>query len=146
MGKTTRNTSGVEKPGEVTNAVRLIYAGVAVGIINTIADFAYLSSLVSSKLLIFQMTFTYVIIILLAFNISRGRNWARIIFLIVFLFGLPASIPSLISHFTRSPSAGWLMLLTILFQMTANVLLFQKPSNAWFRSIKISNNEPQDET
>ncbi len=136
MDQTSQNASAIKKPAEVANAVILIYAGVGVGIINTITDFAHLSSLVSPNLLIFQMAFTYAIIILLAFKISLGRNWARIIFLIVFLFGLPASIPSLISHFSRSPSAGWLMLLTILLQMTANVLLFQKPSNAWFKERK----------
>ena len=146
MDQTSQNSSAINKPAQVANAVILIYAGVVVGIINTIADFPYLSSLISTKLLIFQMTFTYAIIILLAFKISLGRNWARIIFLIVFIFGLPASIPSLISHFARSPSAGWLMLLTILLQMTANVFLFQKPSNAWFKSFKVSDDDPQDET
>ncbi len=145
MDQTSQNAPTIKQPAEVANAIRLIYAGVAVGIINTIADFTYLASLASTKLLIFQMTFTYAIIILLAFKISLGRNWARIIFLIVFLFGLPAAVPSLISHFSRSPSAGWLMLLTILLQMTATVLLFLKPSNSWFKHFKVSHVDPQDE-
>lgn len=136
MDQISQKASVIEKPAQVSNAVRLIYAGLAVAIINAIADFPYLSSLVPPKVLIFQMTCPYAIIIFLAIKISRGRNWARIIFLIVFFLGLPASIPSLISHFSRSASAGWLMLLTILLQMISNVLLFQKPSNAWFKSFK----------
>ena len=146
MDKITQDSSVVEKPVEVTHAVRLIYGAVGIGIINTITDFPYLSSLVPPKLLIFQMAFTYAIIIFLAFKISQGRNWARIIFLIVFVFGLPASLPSFMSHFSRSSLAGWLMLLTTLVQLTANVLLFQKPSNVWFKSIKLSRMEYEGET
>lgn len=136
LKQVTKKKTASEKPTEVLNALRLIFVSIAVSILNTISDFSYLASLTSANSLLFQMIGTYAIIIFLTIKIVHGRNWARIIFLIIFVFGLPASIPSLYSHFSRSLLACGLMLLTTILQLAAIILLFQKQSNAWFAHLK----------
>jgi hypothetical protein len=67
--------------------------------------------------------------------IANGRNWARILFLVLFVAGLPMT-PSALLQFDRDPTRVVLLLFQCSLQVVALVLLFLPPSNTWFRSLK----------
>ena len=70
------------------------------------------------------------------FMIGKGRNWARITFLVLFIIGTPFSVLPLMQSLAANPISGLLGIVQIIIQIVAIVFLFQKPSSDWFRGIK----------
>ncbi|MXW81585.1 MAG: hypothetical protein F4Z57_21880 [Gemmatimonadetes bacterium] len=68
--------------------------------------------------------------------IGKGRNWARITFLVLFIIGTPFSVLPLMQSLAANPISGLLGIVQIIIQIVAIVFLFQKPSSDWFREIK----------
>jgi fatty-acid desaturase len=75
-------------------------------------------------------------LLLFAWLISKGKNWARWIFLVVLVLGL-ISLPIGFHRILSLPifRAAYFWLQTVL-QVTTAVLLVVKPSNEWFRGRK----------
>lgn len=72
----------------------------------------------------------------LIYNISRGRNWARLSYVVVFLFSaqfFPAMLASLASKSGLTFTLGAASLVASLLELAALVLLFGSASNDWFR-------------
>lgn len=67
------------------------------------------------------------------FMIFKGKNWARIIFLILFILGAVFALPTAIGMFQRAPVMGMLSLIGLAARIVALVLLFTAASNEWFR-------------
>jgi hypothetical protein len=65
--------------------------------------------------------------------IERGRNWARITYLVLYLVGLPFFVLSLLATWRYSLIAAGSGLVQTLLQTVALVLLFLRPSREWFR-------------
>jgi hypothetical protein len=82
---------------------------------------------------LFVVVCTYAVLILLVLKIARGRNWARIVFLILFIIGTVPTLPIVRDELERAPLVGALSILQILLQIWVLVLLFTKPGSAWFR-------------
>ena len=131
------------RPSQVSIAVKLLWYSLGLGIVNTLTDPQSLDlvSQGSTAFTITIMAFTLVIMALLIWNISAGRNWARIIFLVVFLLGglgyLFAAMndptdPSF-NPFARSMLAGLISLLQLAFQLVALRFIFTKPGASWFK-------------
>jgi hypothetical protein len=69
--------------------------------------------------------------------VGRGRNWARIIVLILLLLGAPRDLLDIIQSSGHSPFPGPLYkLFQIEILLVAVVLLFQRSSSRWFRAMK----------
>ena len=88
------------------------------------------------------MTLVLSLIILIAFlmvfyylirKISAGRNWARILLLVLVLLGTPFAIPAYIAEVRRHVLPGTLSIIVVILQLVATYLLFTKNSNGWFR-------------
>ena len=79
----------------------------------------------------------------LIYLIGKGRNWARITYLLVFVAPLPIALPDLLQVLRWSPWLGSALLAQLTVQIVAVVLLFQKPSSEWFRQLR-STKPPQD--
>lgn len=80
---------------------------------------------------------------LICYLSGRGRNWARIILLILFILGTPLALLSVIRSFGHSDFSGpfgahsvYIEIIQISIQLAAVVLLFQRASSDWFRPIK----------
>ena len=124
-------TDVVKSPRPVRVAVGLLWASMALGVINGIIDFPSGSR-----------SFMYVVAVvvfavqaLLFFNIAAGRNWARITFLVLFLLGAMMSLPLFLPMFVFAPPAAALLVLLMTFlQAYALVLLFTQPGSGWFRA------------
>lgn len=126
----------MEKPIEITRAVQLLYLTLGIGIVKAFIDFSHISFESSVAITLFVMLFTFAFLFFLIIKISGGRNWARIVFLIFFLLGIPLAIPIVLEEVKRNLFLGSLSLIQIVLQVTALVLMFTKNSNLWFRTRK----------
>jgi hypothetical protein len=66
--------------------------------------------------------------------ISRRRHWARILYLAIFLIGLPFFLLAIGQTFASSFATGIGAVLKTMVQAAALMLLFLPSSNAWFRA------------
>lgn len=127
--KTGESRIFIDKPAEVKAAIRLLYVSLIVGVLN---------SLLFAKVPVFIL-FGWLILGLiwvLIFMISRGKNWARITFLILFIAGIPIGILSLPQSFATNPLSGFIELGISVLDIIALVFLFRKSSSDWFKQTK----------
>jgi uncharacterized membrane protein YbjE (DUF340 family) len=73
---------------------------------------------------------------LLVNRISARRNWARIVWLVLVLFGLPFAIPANLQEVRRNVLSGTLSVIITILQLIGTYLLFTRNSNPWFRTRK----------
>jgi 4-amino-4-deoxy-L-arabinose transferase-like glycosyltransferase len=126
-------TANVERPKEVTRAVQLISASFAIGGIRAVFDLAHK---LSGASFLFGMLVLVVFLGICFFFVSKigaGRNWARIIFLVLFLIGLPLSIPGYIQDIRTNLLHGSVSIIVAILQLIGMYLLFTRNSNLWFR-------------
>jgi hypothetical protein len=69
-------------------------------------------------------------------RISARRNWARIVWLVLVLFGLPFAIPANLAEIKRNVLTGAFSVIVTLLQLIGTYFLFTKNSNEWFRTRK----------
>jgi hypothetical protein len=129
-------TANVERPREVTRAVLFIYASFAIGGIRAVFD---LSQKLSGASFVFGILLLLVFLGICFFFVSKigaGRNWARIIFLVLFLIGLPFAIPGYIQDLRTNLPHGSVSIIVAILQSIGVFLLFTRNSNLWFRRRK----------
>jgi hypothetical protein len=119
------------RPEKVGTAVKLLYINLGIGVLSGIME----------ALMHAPMTLVFVTVILgtmwlLTYMIGKGRNWARITFLVMFIIGLPISVPFLLLSFAENLISALLGIGQTTIQIIAMVFLFQKPSSDWFRDMK----------
>ena len=73
---------------------------------------------------------------ILTYLISKGHNWARILFLIILILNMPALVYSALRNLSADPISGLTGTAVTIISITAVVFLFKKPSSAWFREMK----------
>ena len=128
-------------------AVYLIYASLALTILHTLINPTAAgqvgTEITPSLFLYLACAFAILFPIFLAINIAAGRNWARQLYSVgVFLNFF--YVANLLQTFDDHPLITTLGTIPLLLQVMAIVLLFQGPSNAWFRSnITASKKEDQ---
>ena len=138
----------LSRPRQVTVAVYLIYASLAVtilySVINPAANGQAETGISANPFLFIAGALATLIPILFTMYIAAGRNWARQLFSVgIFLNFFYVS--GLLQNFDAYPLITILGTIPLLFQMIAIVLLFQRPSNAWFNSNRTAakiQNEP----
>jgi hypothetical protein len=115
------------RPSPVTRAVRLLYLSLPLMVLSTAYDYEGLPG---------EAVFYAVATLLLAWlysRIGRGRNWARITFLVLTLI----SVPAMVEHYPelRADAVWHLVLdLTVLaMEFAAAYLLLTRPAASWFR-------------
>jgi hypothetical protein len=129
-------TANVERPKEVTRAVQFLYASFVIGGIRTVF---YLAQKLSGSTFLFGILLLLVLLGICIFFVSKigaGRNWARIIFLVLFLIGLPLSIPGYIQDLRTNLPHGSVSIIIAILQLLGVYLLFTRNSNLWFRRRK----------
>ncbi len=129
------------KPNEVQMAVTILWACFGIGLLNTffIANHANLPGAHGGQLALFGFEATIIA------AIARGRNWARILNLILCLVGMVSVL--LMNHVLiriNGPLSFYLELGEGILQMVAMLLLFQRRSSDWFRGGQRSELAPQN--
>lgn len=120
------------RPPSVSKAVRLLWAAFAIGPARAALEFARLSDMASPPFVFVVQLFTFAVMALLVLQIGRRRNWARIVWTVLFVLGLPFSVKPLIESLQMTPVSGILGVVQVALQAVATVLLFTFEARAWF--------------
>lgn len=121
-------------PKKIKLAANLVYASLLVGILNSLFSEILTDENILSEPggLVFLAAITIVLAIL-GYKIGQGKNWARIIFVIMVLLGT-IGYPDFISEeFRRSILLGVVSIIQLVLQLYALVLLFNKASVQWYK-------------
>lgn len=136
MEPTIESTANVERPREVTRAVQCISASFAIGGIRSVFDLTQKVSGASFFLAILILLALLGILFFFLSKIAAGRNWARILFLVLLVIGLPFAMPGYMVELSRNLPHGYFSILIAILQLIGAYLLFTKSSDPWFRTRK----------
>jgi len=123
-----------ERPKKVQNAVAILYVTLGIGILRAVIEASANAEKAGLGFVIFVTLIVSAVMVFFIVMIGRGRNWARITFLVLFLLGLIPSVLPIIRSFNLRPISGVLGLAQIILQALALVFLFQRESSEWFRA------------
>lgn len=137
-----------ERPAEITRAVTCLWIMFAIGVASTVWKLLGTPQLgpAYGKFSTIQQAMMYATILIifavsawLYYLIGKGRNWARIVFLVltaISLLWLPMAIRLILNPaFWRSPENMAFVINTAL-SAAACYFLLTKPARAWYREIK----------
>lgn len=135
------NSTQQERPAKVSTAVKLLYTTLGIGIIRSIIESSRHAEASSIGFVLFITFFVFGLMWFLIYMTGKGKNWARITFLVLFILGVPMSILPMIQSLTHDPTSGILGFVQVVMQVMALVFLFQGESSAWFKAIKLSKSQ-----
>lgn len=136
MEPLAESTAQVERPHEVTRAVQLIAASFAIGGVRAVFDLTQKVSGASFFLAILILLVLLGILFFFLSKIAAGRNWARILFLVLLVIGLPFAIPAYLQEVKTNLLHGSISFIIAILQLLGTGLLFAKNSNLWFKTRK----------
>ena len=123
-----------ERPKEVTWALRLLWASFVLGGIELIQQRFLRVSLV---LVLLTSGIPYVIVGWILYKIGRGRHWARVTYLVLWLFGIVSMLLFWRVYAANFDGKHSMTAVTrvaeTLLDAVGNVLLFVPAANRWFR-------------
>lgn len=114
----------------------LLYAALSLAGLRSIMEAATNAELLGAVFLILMLVVILLVLGMMAWIIAmigRGRNWARLTLLGLFLLGLATSLVPLIHSFPLRPIPCGLGLAQYILQLVALLCLFQKGASSWFR-------------
>ena len=124
------------RAANVGTAVTLLYITLGIGVVRSIMEASRNAQMASPGFVMFITFCVLGIMWFFIYMIGKGRNWARIIFLVLFIIGIPFSILPLLQSMAANPISGLLGIGQTVIQIIALVFLFQKPSSIWFKEMK----------
>ena len=126
-----------ERPLEVVRAVRLLWISLAIGVVGLLAQYLLEISIGLIVYLLISGGARYLISMWIILRIASGRNWARIVFLVILLAGLGYMIFNwhyYAQFFTgEHPLAAFELAAKTLLNLAAAWLLFMPRANRWFK-------------
>jgi len=125
-----------QKPEKVITAVKLLYLLIAIGMIRTFMTVMRHADVRSPYSLIFTKILIYAASVFLIYQISRGKNWARWLLLVIFAIAFPLSVLPTFDAFSHNPVHALLGLLQLGLYIVAMVFLFHRSSTEWLGSGK----------
>jgi len=122
------------RPHEVTLAARLLWVALALGALSFMVDSVRAASGGSLPLAAVVISLlTLGLLGWLTHKIAHGRNWARIVFLIMFVVGVPIFFLQLPAMLERSVFATAISVAISILQIVALYLVFIGVGARWFR-------------
>jgi len=122
------------KPGSVIIAVRLLYVSVAIVFLRgIIVGFQTTKDVPLASIVLFMAVVSGIVCFLI-YKISQARNWARIVYLLLFVTGNGFTILPLLRSVAVYPLAGLLGIGQTILELIGLVMLFLSSSNQWFKS------------
>ncbi|HYM36520.1 MAG TPA: hypothetical protein VET48_14065 [Steroidobacteraceae bacterium] len=126
------------RPVQVIYAVKLWAVSYIVGLLVLAANWDYYSKLQPISSLIFGQVLSLALVGWLYYKIYVGRNWARITWLVLVIFGgamtLSATVRNMVSEMPFAAKAH--MLIAVGIDGVILWLLFFSPGRTWFRRRK----------
>ena len=136
MEPTIEPTANFARPQVVTRAVLALAASFAIGGIRAIFDLKQKVSGGSFLVAILLLAVFLGVCFFFVSKIAAGRNWARIILLVLIIIQLPFTILGSIAEIRTNLLHGSISIIMVILQLLGTYLLFTKNSNLWFRSRK----------
>ncbi|MCG7500603.1 hypothetical protein MHM83_01840 [Tenacibaculum sp. Mcav3-52] len=132
-----QNKSSIDLPKSITDSAKLIYVSALFGIINPIiVELTTKIKNFSNPINLAIILISTGVLVLFAYNINKGKNWARIIFTVLCGLGLLMSPFVISDSFKLNPIIGVLSLAQAILQILAVVLMFKRDSRKWYRMKK----------
>ena len=131
MERTPEENAKPSRPHDIDKGVKLAYASLLFGIVADVVDFRHFFALDNLT----TFVFTYGLLLFLIQKVSCGRNWARIVLLLMFLVcvGFLGLYPRLlVEAFKRNPIV-FFQIVPGLLQGAALFFWFRRDSGAWFK-------------
>ena len=110
----------------------LLWTSLALEVIKLPLDWPHRRLLASTLSIGIRVGLTAVIMFLLIWKIGQGRNWARIIFLLLFAVGCTPFLVVVYFEFVRSFLLGLISIIQIAMQFFALLLIFTYPGRTFF--------------
>ena len=138
MERTSTESAKPSRPRDVDTGIKLAYASLLLGIVAEAIDFRHFLALGNLA----NSLFTYGLLFFLIMKVSSGRNWARIVLLLLFLavlilfpvMFLVGLYPTLLPDaWKRNPTMIFVNFVPTLLQGAALFLWFKRSSAAWFK-------------
>lgn len=126
----------LQRPPETTSAVLLLFASLTIGLIR--ATFG-LTQIASGTALIFAgliVTAFFALGFFLAWKIFTGKNWARVLLLVLVLINFPFALLGNFGELKQNILSGVLSIVIEVILWIGTYLLFTKKSNVWFKGRK----------
>ena len=136
MEPASEQHANAERPWEVSRAVQFLTSSLAIGLITSIF---HLAQRISGVPMIFASLIVIAFFGLGFFLINRisgRRNWARILLLVLVVFGTPFAIAAYLQEVRKNVLFGTLSIIITILQLIGTYLLFTRNSNLWFRKRK----------
>lgn len=140
----------LQKPAQVVNAIRLLYVSLGITALSIVLQTARsIATKTSTVPVILDLIILLGIQLYLITRIARGMDWARLAYLVWFIVSLAYSVFLFFPVIRESSSSLWLQtfladlpagvlsLAQTILEFIALVLLFQAPSDRWFRDQKM---------
>ncbi|MEP6570934.1 MAG: hypothetical protein ABJC10_14275 [Acidobacteriota bacterium] len=128
--------TNLERPLQATRAVQLLFASLAIGMLRAIFGLTQRVSGAALILAALIVIAVFAILFFLVWKISAGRNWARIILLVLVIINLPFAVMANVGELKQSLHSGALSIFIETLLWIGTYLLFTKNSNQWFRKLK----------
>lgn len=119
-------------PARVRNAVSLLWLALVTGMLVLVFDVSAVPASMPPAIIYAIAALISLFMAFFIVQIGRGRNWARITFLVLFLLGLISYVSGLTDLFHRSVVAGLLSTAQAAMQIVALYFIFSKPGALWF--------------
>jgi hypothetical protein len=131
--------SGVHaaKPAAIGRACGLLWASLLVGVLKTAMDWTHLRSQSRDAFnVLVTIVFVFALTGFFIWKIGQGKNWARIVFLVLWLIGAVPFVVIVRSDFARSPASASVSVIQVVLQVAALFLIFTNPGKEWFVSTR----------
>ncbi|WP_109830088.1 hypothetical protein [Reichenbachiella versicolor] len=126
--------SKIHMPKSIHTAAMCLYISAVLGIINPIIiQRTHQINYSHTLLLLAAILFSSVLTSFFAYQISIGKNWARIIILILFTISLPPTLFFIPESLDQSIVIGLMLIAQPTIQLYSIILLFNKTSNDWYQ-------------
>ncbi len=132
------NNAQNSRPGKVSTAVTLMYVSLAIGLLQFAIGFPHWREehpYIPVPVMLFTPLAVYCFLWFLIYKTGRGRNWARITNLVLFILGVPISLAAVLQSSGAAQMSELIGVAAGILNAIALVFLFQAPSSEWFRQM-----------
>jgi uncharacterized membrane protein YfcA len=127
-----------KRPPKVSLAVKFFYAVVGIGIIRAAMTIIRHADVRSPYYLIITKLIIYAGSLYVIYQLSKGRNWARWLMVVIFVIAIPLTILPAFVSFSHNPVHTLLGFVQIALYIIGLVFLFHRSSSSWFGAEKKS--------
>jgi hypothetical protein len=121
------------KPKSITHAVRILYATVALSVGTFYLEWLlFQNTQIDFFEMFFFLFFGCGLTLWSIYKVDQGRNWARVLLLILYLLNIPMFIHSFMDLFSYSMILDMLGLTGFVLQAVAYIMLFSRDAHLWF--------------